>query len=94
MSLLSSDEVNDRLKSFSNWVYENNSIIKEFSSDDFSSVLGFAIKVGIESEKLDHHPDILLHSWNKCKIMISTHSAGGVTDKDFVLAGLIDNLKD
>jgi 4a-hydroxytetrahydrobiopterin dehydratase len=41
---------------------------------------------------MNHHPDILLHEWNKVKISVSTHSEGGVTEKDFKLAGIIDNL--
>ena len=50
------------------------------------------MKVGIESEKADHHPDILLHSWNKVKVRLSTHSEGGITIKDTQLAETIDNL--
>ena len=48
--------------------------------------------MGGEAEKMNHHPDIFLHSWNKVKITISTHSEGGVTEKDFRLAEIIDKL--
>ena len=41
---------------------------------------------------MDHHPDILMHSWNKVKIFISTHSAGGITTLDFKLAKAIETL--
>ena len=41
---------------------------------------------------MNHHPDMFLHSWNKVKVTISTHSEGGVTEKDFKLAAIIDNL--
>ena len=46
----------------------------------------------ISPEKADHHPDILIHSWNKVKITLSTHSEGGVTENDIKLASKIDNL--
>jgi len=41
---------------------------------------------------MDHHPDIFIHSWNKVKITISTHSEGGITKKDFQLAEKIEKL--
>lgn len=41
---------------------------------------------------MDHHPDVNIHSYNKLKITLSTHSEGGVTENDFKLAGLIDKL--
>lgn len=91
--LLSSGEIENKLEKLNGWSYENNSIRKLYVLNDFSSALAFAVRAGIESEKIDHHPDIFIHSWNKCKITISTHSAGGVTEKDFVLAGLIEKIK-
>lgn len=76
----------------SGWRNNENSIEKEFEFKDFSTSLAFVVKVGIEAEKFDHHPDILLHSWNKVKITLSTHSSGGVTEKDFKLAGNINGI--
>ena len=89
---LSLKEIQIKIKELNEWSYENNSIQKEFKLKDFPSVLAFTVKIGIEAEKLNHHPDILIHSWNKCKITISTHSEGGVTDKDFKLAEAIENI--
>lgn len=93
MSLLSNDDIKNKLDGINNWDYETNSIKKEFELKDFSDALSFVVKVGIQAEKLDHHPDILIHSWNKVKINISTHSKGGVTENDFSLAKLIDEIK-
>lgn len=93
MSLLSNDDIKYKLDRINNWDYESNSIKKEFELKDFSDALSFVVKVGIQAEKLDHHPDILIHSWNKVKINISTHSKGGVTENDFSLAKLIDEIK-
>ena len=54
--------------------------------------MDFVNKLGAEAEKMDHHPDIYIHSYNKVKITVSTHSENGVTAKDFTLAGKIENL--
>jgi 4a-hydroxytetrahydrobiopterin dehydratase len=90
MTKLKLDEIQERLKNFANWSYSNNQIEKEYSFKDFIEAISFVNAVALESEKMDHHPDILIHSWNKVKISISTHSEGGVTEKDFPLADLIE----
>jgi 4a-hydroxytetrahydrobiopterin dehydratase len=92
MKVLSDIEIKDRLSRLSDWAQSGSSIEKEFKLKDFSDALAFTIKVGVESEKQDHHPDILIHSWNKVKITLSTHSAGGITEHDFNLAEKISEL--
>ena len=72
---------------------EGNQIAKLFQLKDFAEALAFVNKVGAEAEKMNHHPDIFIHSWNKVKITISTHSEGGITKKDFQLAEKIEGLK-
>jgi 4a-hydroxytetrahydrobiopterin dehydratase len=93
MSLLPQDEISKNLSFLSNWEMEENQIAKQFQFKDFAEALVFVNKVGAEAEKMDHHPDILIHSWNKVKITISTHSEGGITKKDFQLAEKIEGLK-
>ena len=90
---LSKNEILDRLKKYSAWEFSGDSIFKEFSTENFSKAIAFVVEIGIEAEKLDHHPDINLHSWNKVKITLSTHGEGGVTDKDFELLTKIENIK-
>jgi len=92
MSLLTQDEISKNLQSFQGWIQEGNQISKEFQLKNFAEALSFVIKVGLEAEKIDHHPDIFIHSWNKVKITISTHSEGGITIKDFQLAEKIERL--
>jgi 4a-hydroxytetrahydrobiopterin dehydratase len=92
MSVLNSNEIMNKLKNLDNWSFDNNQIHSDYQFEDFKEALNFVNKVGDEAEKMNHHPDIFLHSWNKVKITISTHSEGGVTEKDFKLAGIIDNL--
>jgi 4a-hydroxytetrahydrobiopterin dehydratase len=93
MSLLNKDEIKKKLATLNGWIQEGNQIAKLFQFKDFVEAIAFVNKVGAEAEKMDHHPDIFIHSWNKVKITISTHSEGGITKKDFQLAEKIEGLK-
>lgn len=63
---------------------------KEYKFKDFAEALGFVNRVGDLAESEGHHPDVLLHDWNKVKIMLSTHAIGGLSENDFILASKID----
>jgi len=90
MSKLNQDQISSNLLKLCGWSYENGAISKPFQFKDFIEALSFVNAIGLESEKMDHHPDILMFAWNKVKITISTHDAGGVTEKDFSLAQKIE----
>ena len=90
---MTKNEITKNLSSLSGWNQEGNMIAKLFQLNDFAGALKFVNKVGDEAERMDHHPDIFIHSWNKVKITISTHSEGGITQKDFQLAEKIERLK-
>ena len=74
------------------WHIENNSLVKEFEFQDFKEAVFFVNKIEKIADKMNHHPDVLIHSYKKVKIMLSTHDAGKVTDKDYNLAEKIDGL--
>jgi 4a-hydroxytetrahydrobiopterin dehydratase len=93
MKQLSNEELENIILDHDGWILGDGKLIKEYSLSSFSEALAFVVKVGIEAEKLDHHPDILLHSWNKVKIALSTHSANGITDLDINLAKQIEIIK-
>ena len=93
MPILNQDEITKNLSYLSGWALEGNQLAKLFQFKDFAEALAFVNKVGAEAERMDHHPDIFIHSWNKVKITISTHSEGGITKKDFQLAEKIEGLK-
>lgn len=90
MTALTNQQILEHLKLLNSWIYVNNSISKEFVFKDFIGAISFVNSVALEAEKMDHHPDILIYGWNKVKINLSTHSAGGVTEKDFQLAQKIE----
>ena len=73
------------------WQEINKSLVKEFTFPDFKSALEFVIQIGALAEKANHHPDIEL-SWGKVKVILTTHDAGKVTEKDKTLARQIDQL--
>ncbi len=92
MQVLEESRINEKISSLKGWEYKNKQIGKEYELKDFKEALSFVNKVGERAEEMDHHPDIFLHDWNKVRITVSTHSAGGVTDNDFKLAEKIENI--
>ena len=92
MQRLTENLIKDNLSRLKGWGLEKDSILKDFELKNFSDALAFIVKIGIQAEKMDHHPDLLLHGWNKVKVTLSTHSAGGITENDFNLAKQIENI--
>ena len=92
MDKMNDNEIQEKVKNLNGWTHIDNSIQKEYEVNDFTKAVGLVTQIGILAEKADHHPDILLHSWNKVKITLSSHDAGGVTGKDFDLAEKIEKL--
>lgn len=66
-------------------------ITREFRFADFSAAFGFMSRVALAAERADHHPD-WSNVWNRVRITLTTHDAGGLTDKDVALATRIDAL--
>lgn len=89
--LLSQTQIQIELQKLSVWKLAENEITKQFVFKDFIQAIGFINQVAILAEKFDHHPDIDIR-WNKVTLRLSTHSAGGLTEKDFILAKEIDKI--
>jgi 4a-hydroxytetrahydrobiopterin dehydratase len=79
------------LLNLNDWHFNSDGIEKKFLFKSFTEALGFIVKVGVISEKMNHHPE-LFNVYNKVNIRLTTHDAGGVTDKDIKLASEIDSL--
>ncbi len=92
MALLSDAEIEAGLKSLKGWERKGNEIVKVCKNKNFIESIGFVNKVAILAEKADHHPDILIQ-YKNVTLTLSTHSKGGLTEKDFRLAGEIDALR-
>ncbi|HPD81940.1 MAG TPA: 4a-hydroxytetrahydrobiopterin dehydratase [Candidatus Pacearchaeota archaeon] len=74
------------------WKIEKKLLTREFEFGSFIEAIEFVNKVSSLAENIDHHPDVLIHSENKVKIMLFTHSENKLTYKDYSLAEMIDNL--
>jgi 4a-hydroxytetrahydrobiopterin dehydratase len=93
---LSPEAVQTHLQQSDGWTlnaHSLSSIERTFTTTNFVSALGFINAVGVLAETADHHPDILLHGWNKVTITLSTHDQGGLTELDFALAAKIDTVR-
>ncbi len=86
------DEAKKYLQYAPGWKLVGNSIEKEFKFKDFKEALDFVNKVGEIAEDEGHHPDILLHGWNKVKLTLTTHAINGLSENDFIIAAKIGEL--
>lgn len=92
MQVLDISKINEKLGKLNGWKYQNDQIGRDYELKNFKEALSFVNKVGVIAEQMDHHPDIFIHGWNKVRITVSTHSAGGVTENDFKLAHKIEDI--
>ena len=91
--VLSDDVIAAKLGYHPLWQREGNTILREFTAQNFVGVIGMVNAIAILAEAMDHHPDILIYGWNKMRVTLSTHDRGGLTELDFQLAKKIDDLK-
>ena len=81
-----------RMASDGVWRQEDESLIRDYQFDDFVAAMAFVNRVADLAEEVNHHPDILVHGWNKVRLTLMTHSEGRVTDNDHAMAQRIDGL--
>jgi 4a-hydroxytetrahydrobiopterin dehydratase len=89
MDKLSPEDIRRELGRLEGWEISGGAIKKDFKFKDFTAAIGFMNRLAIEAERLNHHPD-WSNSYNKVSISLTTHSAGGLTEKDFALARSAD----
>jgi 4a-hydroxytetrahydrobiopterin dehydratase len=91
MPPLSDTEIATRLKAHPEWKVEHGALERTFTFKDFVASLAFVNKVGEAAEKAGHHPDIDIR-YNRVRLRLVTHDAGGITAKDFDLAAAAGKL--
>ena len=91
MPALSQADIESRNRSVPGWRIEGGELTRTFTHNDFRAALAFVNKVGDLAESAGHHPDIDIR-YNKVRLGLVTHDAGGLTTKDFDLAAAVDKL--
>lgn len=92
MARLSEDEIGRALAERPDWRREGEELVRDRAFADFAAAMRFVNAVAELAEARNHHPDILVHGWNKVRLRISTHSEGGLTGADLGLADAVDAL--
>ncbi len=89
MLALSAEEAQAHLSKLNGWLIEDGQLVKTFQFETFRGSLAFVNRVGELAEQAGHHPDIDIR-YNRVRLSLFTHDAGGLTTKDFELAGHAD----
>ncbi|MDC6363839.1 MULTISPECIES: 4a-hydroxytetrahydrobiopterin dehydratase [Flavobacteriaceae] len=84
-------EIEERLAQMQGWTFEDGSITKSFKFKDFKDAFATMTRIAFECEKMNHHPD-WENVYNTLNITLNTHDVGGVTEKDFKLAQVIETI--
>jgi 4a-hydroxytetrahydrobiopterin dehydratase len=90
--LLDDHEIGERLGALPDWRREGDTIVRDVDRKDFAAAMAYVNAVADAAEAANHHPDILVHGWNKVRLTVTNHSAGGLTQADFDVAATIDAL--
>jgi 4a-hydroxytetrahydrobiopterin dehydratase len=73
------------------WSLEGNELVKVVTKKDFAGAMQYVNAVAVMADAVNHHPDIAI-SWNKVTLRLTSHDAGGLTQRDLDLAGGVDGL--
>jgi len=92
MATLSTETIAQELTKMPGWSYQGKELQKKFTFPSFLPGIGFVNQIARAAESAGHHPDITIN-YNVVGISLSTHSQGGVTEKDFDLARQIDQIR-
>lgn len=94
VDVLTAEQFAPYLEQVPRWsVVDDKMIERLFLFQDFAEALKFVNEVGAIAEDEGHHPDLLIHSWNKVKITLWTHAIGGLSINDFIVATKVDHLE-
>jgi 4a-hydroxytetrahydrobiopterin dehydratase len=88
----SEEQIAESLKGLAGWSFVDGHIEKSYRRQNFLDAVGFIKQIGDLAESQDHHPDLLLYDYRNVRVMLSTHSAGGITQNDIDLARALETL--
>ncbi|HTW80451.1 MAG TPA: 4a-hydroxytetrahydrobiopterin dehydratase [Terracidiphilus sp.] len=90
MTVIAAEDAQGRLASLPGWKIDAGELVKIFNFKDFREALAFVNRVGEAAESTGHHPDIDIR-YNRVRLSLVTHDAGGLTEKDFDMASAINS---
>ena len=88
---LTDDAVSEGIAS-TEWRRDGDAIVRDVQFKDFKEAMAYVNRVAEAAEEVNHHPDILVHGWNKVRLILSTHSVGGLTQSDLDMARRLDDV--
>jgi 4a-hydroxytetrahydrobiopterin dehydratase len=88
---LSEDQIKEQLAGVKGWTRDGETIRKQFTLGGFPDAIAFVTRLAFDAEAADHHPDIFIN-YKRVMISFSTHSEGGLTQKDFDGAKKVDEI--
>ena len=91
MARLTEEQISAELETVE-WERRGDEIVREWKFSNFRTAMAFGNVVADLAEAANHHPDILVHGYNRVRLTLTTHSAHGLTERDFGLARRIDAL--
>ena len=91
MGKLTSAQIRERIRGLGDWTLEGDAIRRKFTFGSFPDAIAFVARLAFDAETADHHPDILVN-YKRVTLTYSTHSEGGLTEKDFDGARNADTL--
>ena len=89
MATLSDDDVRTRLADLPGWELTDGAITKQYALGGFPAAVAFVVRLSYPAEAADHHPDLDIR-YDKVRVTLSSHSEGGITEKDVALAQEIE----
>ncbi len=92
MERLGTDQIRERLGSLPGWSLLEGKLYREYEFADFVEAFGFMTRAALAAERMNHHPE-WSNVYNRVTIRLTTHDAGGITDRDLRLAGTLNSLE-
>jgi 4a-hydroxytetrahydrobiopterin dehydratase len=89
---LPDDAIERELTALPGWTRDDGELVRSFSRGDFDGSIAFVNAVAAAAKAADHHPDLAI-SWGDVMVRLTSHDAGGLTERDFALARTIDALE-
>ncbi|MFB6295043.1 MAG: 4a-hydroxytetrahydrobiopterin dehydratase [Candidatus Nanohaloarchaea archaeon] len=86
------EDIIDRIAEYEGWEQDGAWLVKRFEFDDFAAAIDFVNEVADAAEDLNHHPDITVQNYDEVILAVTTHEAGGITDKDFDFVDRVEQL--